>query len=166
MAFLDSTAGTSVGPTKRRILLSFMRYRLRSQPARLVRGSSRRIMAMRSQPANIRVINRRASSSAGTGSAIQTGHAPSSPTGTCSRYAARRRLLEVPERCSQARIRFAAPKPGAPLLAARRSGHDIDATGGSDGNTWTPCFKKERPALSCGESRPDIQIELSALFRG
>jgi hypothetical protein len=122
MAFLDSTAGASVGPTKRRILLIFMRYRLRSQPARLVRGSSRRIMAMRSQPANIRVINRRASSSAGTGSAIQTGHAPSSPTGTCSRYAARRRLLEVPERCSQARVRFAAPKPGAPLLAALRSG--------------------------------------------
>ena len=32
---------------------------VRPQPARLVRGSSRRIMTMRFRPANIRVINRR-----------------------------------------------------------------------------------------------------------
>jgi hypothetical protein len=40
----------------------FMRNGLRPQPARLVRGSSRRIMTMRFRPANIRVINRRVSS--------------------------------------------------------------------------------------------------------
>ena len=33
--------------------------RLRTEPASLVRGSSRRITIMRFQPANIRVINRR-----------------------------------------------------------------------------------------------------------
>jgi hypothetical protein len=41
--------------TVRRILLRSMR----SQPALLVRGSSRRIMTVRFRPANIRVINRR-----------------------------------------------------------------------------------------------------------
>jgi hypothetical protein len=41
--------------TVRRILASSMR----SQPAPLVRGSSRRIMTVRFRPANIRVINRR-----------------------------------------------------------------------------------------------------------
>src|SRR5262249_36747967 len=40
-----------------------MRNGLRLEPAHLVRGSSRRIMSMRFRPANIRVINRRASSS-------------------------------------------------------------------------------------------------------
>ena len=43
---------------------AFMRHGLRPQPARLVRGSSRRIMTMRFRPANIRVINRRVCSSA------------------------------------------------------------------------------------------------------
>jgi len=52
--------------------LPSMRNRLRPQPARLVRGSSRRIMTMRFRPANIRVINRRASSSAVIGSAVRT----------------------------------------------------------------------------------------------
>src|SRR5262249_43245753 len=41
----------------------------------------------------------------------------------------------VPERCSQSRVRFAAPKTGAPLTAARRSGPRGIATGGSGGNT-------------------------------
>jgi len=40
----------------------------------------------------------------------------------------------LPERCSPARVRFAAPKTGAPLPAPRRSGHPQAATGGSDGN--------------------------------
>lgn len=40
----------------------------------------------------------------------------------------------MPERCSPARVRSAAPKTGAPLPAARRSGHEIHATGGSGGN--------------------------------
>jgi len=50
---------TGPGRTKRRILLFFMRYGVTTQPASLVRGSSRRITIMRFRPANIRVINRR-----------------------------------------------------------------------------------------------------------
>jgi hypothetical protein len=45
--------------TERRILVTSMRQGLRTQPALLVRGSSRRITIMRFRPANIRVINRR-----------------------------------------------------------------------------------------------------------
>ena len=51
--------GTRKGESSQRS----MRNGLRPQPARSVRGSSRRIMAMRFRPANIRVINRRASCS-------------------------------------------------------------------------------------------------------
>ena len=40
---------------------------------------------------------------------------------------------KVPERCSCARVRFAAPKPGAPLHTARRSDDEAYATGGSGG---------------------------------
>ena len=54
---------TARGTRKGEPSLCSMRNGLRPQPARLVRGSSRRIMAMRFQPANIRVINRRASCS-------------------------------------------------------------------------------------------------------
>jgi hypothetical protein len=54
-----------------------MRYGLRTQPALLVRGSSRRIMTLRFRPAYIRVINRRYLSTAATCSAFQNkkGHA-------------------------------------------------------------------------------------------
>jgi len=48
-----------------------MRNGFRTQPARLVRGSSRRIMSLRFRPAYIRVINRRASSWAVIGSVVQ-----------------------------------------------------------------------------------------------
>ena len=47
------------GPTGRRILEGLYAKGLRAELALLVRGSSRRITIMRSQPANIRVINRR-----------------------------------------------------------------------------------------------------------
>jgi len=77
-------------------------------------------MAMRFRPANIRVINRRVSCWAVTGTAVRTKTAPGSPAGTCSRSAARR-WVEMPERCSPSRVRFAAPG-GAPLTAPRRSG--------------------------------------------
>ena len=66
------------------------------------------------------------------------GMALSPPTGSrrsCSRSAAHRKLQGIPERCSLARVRFAAPKTGAPLPAPRRSGGRHIATGGSDGNT-------------------------------
>lgn len=82
---------TAQGPRKGEPSLLSMRNGFRPQPARLVRGSSRRIMSMRFRPANIRVINRRDSYSAVIGSAVQTPTAQGSPTGTCSRYAARRR---------------------------------------------------------------------------
>src|SRR3984957_18769136 len=59
------------GHTKRRILVRSMRYGLRTQPALLVRGSSRRIMTLRFRPAYIRVINRRYLSTAATCSAFQ-----------------------------------------------------------------------------------------------
>jgi hypothetical protein len=49
----------------------FYAARLRPQPARLVRGSSRRIMSMRFRPANIRVINRRVRAWAVIGPAVQ-----------------------------------------------------------------------------------------------
>jgi hypothetical protein len=45
--------------SKRRILLSFVRSGLRTQPAFSVRGGSRRIIIMRFRPADIRVIHRR-----------------------------------------------------------------------------------------------------------
>ena len=44
---------------ERRILRSFVRYGVLTQPASSVRGSSRRITIMRFRPADIRVINRR-----------------------------------------------------------------------------------------------------------
>jgi hypothetical protein len=44
---------------------------LRIEPARLVRGSSRRITIMRFRPANIRVINRRENFSTATPTASQ-----------------------------------------------------------------------------------------------
>src|SRR5579872_6295653 len=62
---------TAEGPTKRRTLLCSMRNGFRTPPAHSVRGSSRRIMSLRFRPAYIRVINRRASSSAVFGPAVQ-----------------------------------------------------------------------------------------------
>ena len=50
---------TGRGRTERRILQRSMWYGLPTQPAPLVRGSSRRITIVRFRPADIRVINRR-----------------------------------------------------------------------------------------------------------
>jgi hypothetical protein len=61
---------TAEGPRKGEPSRRIMRYSLRTQPALLVRGSSRRIMFLRFRPAHISVINRRASSSAVLGSAV------------------------------------------------------------------------------------------------
>src|SRR5579863_5329824 len=52
---------TAEGPRKGEPSTKTMRYGLRTQPAPLVRGSSRRIMSLRFRPAHISVINRRAS---------------------------------------------------------------------------------------------------------
>jgi hypothetical protein len=126
------------GPRKGEPSSASMRYRLRPEPAHLVRGSSRRIMTMRFRPANIRVINRRVCSWAAVGPAVQnkTGSKPTSG----NVFPLRRPSTGpgVPERCSQSRVRFAAPNNGAPLTTVRRSGREVVATGGSGGNTSRP----------------------------
>jgi hypothetical protein len=43
----------------------------------------------------------------------------------------------MPERSSPSRVRYAAPKTGAPLTAPGRSGGETVATGGSGGKTTT-----------------------------
>jgi hypothetical protein len=63
---------TAQGPRKGEPSSCPMRNGFRTQPARSVRGSSRRIMTMRFRPANIRVINRRVCSWAAIGPAVQT----------------------------------------------------------------------------------------------
>ena len=52
----------------------------------------------------------------------------------------------MPERSSPSRVRYAAPKPGAPLTAPGRSAGNIDATGGSGGKITKTrqCVAKQR----------------------
>jgi hypothetical protein len=69
---------TAEGPRKGEPSTKTVRYGLRIQPAKSVRGSSRRIMFLRFRPAYISMINRRASFSAVIGSAVQA--ATSRPT--------------------------------------------------------------------------------------
>jgi len=141
-----------------------MRNGFRPQPARLVRGSSRRIMTMRFRPANIRVINRRVCCWAVIGPAVPKTKGernlrflsplespffpkrseltsrivipPSRPSKACS----------MPERCSPSRVRFAAPNCGAPLTAPLRSGQTLIATGGSGGITQLHAEPKKQKA--------------------
>ena len=61
---------TAEGPRKGESSTRIMRNGFPTQPARLVRGSSRRIMTLRFQPAHISVINRRASAEAVVGPAV------------------------------------------------------------------------------------------------
>ena len=138
---------TAQGTRKGEPSLRSMRNGLRPQPARLVRGSSRRIMSMRFKPANIRVINRRESSSLSSAllseqptlKAHQQERVPATPPvedAACQTGA------------HSARVRYAAPQTGAPLPAPRRSGPVIYTTGGSGGNTSallsTPEKRKDR----------------------
>src|SRR5215831_18638057 len=74
------------GPRKGEPSTKIMRYGLRTQPAPLVRGSSRRIMSLRFRPAYISVIDRRASPEAVIGPAVpnpllahQRDHVPATP---------------------------------------------------------------------------------------
>lgn len=124
---------TAEGPRKGEPSRKTGRNGLWTQPANSVRGSSRRIMAMRFRPANISVINRRASHWAVIGPAVQN---PGSKPTSGNMFPLRRpsKAYRVPERCSRSRVRFAAPNTGAPLTAARRSGQVVIATGGSGGN--------------------------------
>jgi hypothetical protein len=116
----DSNTGNSRGSTKRRILDENYAVRPCAQPALLVRASSRRIMSLRFRPAHISVINRRASSRLFP---VLLSNAPGSPAGIPF-PPSRRPLAPLPEQCSLARVRFAAPA-GPPLLAPRRSGLSI-----------------------------------------
>ena len=135
------------GPRKGESSYDSMRYGFRTQPARLVRGSSRRIMTMRFRPANIRVINRRVCSWAVIGPAVQNQRSkltsrivipPSRPS----------KAWSMPERCSPSRVRFAAPNCGAPLTAPLRSGQTLIATGGSGGITRQRAEpERQRPAF-------------------
>ena len=90
---------TAQGPRKGESSTLPLRNGLRTQPACLVRGSSRRIMSLRFRPAHIRLINRRASSWAVIGPAVQTCLQPNhgntagpSPATAASSYAPLRRL--------------------------------------------------------------------------
>ena len=157
MKFYWTAAPMTVeGPRKGEPSTKTMRYGLRTQPAPLVRGSSRRIMSMRFRPANISVINRRASSEAVIGPAVQNplkahqrDHVPAPPPVE---------VVSMPERCSPSRVRFAAPNYGAPLTAARRSGQVVIATGGSGGNMRHGRANHEKPkpgpALCAGFESP------------
>jgi hypothetical protein len=71
---------TTQGPRKGEPSSRSMRYGFRTQPARLVRGSSRRIMTMRFRPANIRVINRRVCCWAVIGPAVPKSQRGTKPT--------------------------------------------------------------------------------------
>jgi len=102
---------------------------------------------MRFRPANISVINRRASAEAVISPAVQNQnqnrlkahqqeHVPAPPPVDA---------VSMPERCSPSRVRFAALNYGAPLTAARRSGQMVIATGGSGGNMRCRRAKHQKP---------------------
>jgi hypothetical protein len=120
MLFWTAAPMTVKGPRKGESSLPSMRNSFPTQPAHLVRGSSRRIMTMRFRPANIRVINRRVCSLAVIGPAVPTKVLRAHQQERVPTCAAHRPSRQMPERCSQARVRFAALS--APLPAVRRSG--------------------------------------------
>ena len=125
MFFWTAEPMTAQGPRKGESSSFSMRNGFRTQPARLVRGSSRRIMSMRFRPAYISVINRRASALAVVGPAVQDRTSRLTKQERVPAGAAHPCSAIMPERCSQARVRFAASNPAAPLPAARRSGQTI-----------------------------------------
>jgi hypothetical protein len=118
-----------------------MRNDLRIQPASLVRGSSRRIMSLRFRPANISVINRRASHSAVIGPAVQNllkahqrDHVPATPP--LDNRPGARTVLAVKGSLRRAKHRRALDY-SAPFWP------DTFATGGSGGNITRSAAKTE-----------------------
>jgi len=128
---------TAEGPRKGEPSSKIVRYSPTAQPAYSVRGSSRRIMFLRLRPAYISVINRRASSSAVIGAAVQprklqAHQRESVPPGRSSQLTAHattvlagkgalRSLtgpLPAPRRCCHRPTRWAAPA-GTPCALAR-----------------------------------------------
>jgi len=169
MSYWTAEPVTAQGPRKGEPSSTFMRHGLRTQPAPLVRGSSRRIMTMRFRPANIRVINRRVHSCAVIGPAVpkdqgernlrflsplESPFFPLRGSELTSRNvfppSRPSKFLSMPERCSTSRVRFAAPNTGAPLTSPRRSGGMVIATGGSGGNTSRTPAKTKGRLPSCG----------------
>ena len=148
MFFWTAEPMTAQGPRKGEPSSRSMRNGFRTQPARLVRGSSRRIMTMRFRPANIRVINRRVSSWAVLGPAVQNQERSKHTNGNVFPLRRPSKLRWMPERCSPSRVRFAAPNCGAPLTAPLRSGQTLIATGGSGGITRHRAEReRQRPAF-------------------
>ena len=169
MHYWTTAPMTAQGPRKGEPSSASMRYGLRPQPARLVRGSSRRIMTMRFRPANIRVINRRVCFWAVIGPAVPKAkgernlrflsplESPFFPqrgseltSGNVFPPSRPSKLKWMPERGSTSRVRCAAPNTGAPLTSPRRSGRTVIATGGSGGNTRRSSSKEKRRLPSCG----------------
>jgi hypothetical protein len=151
MTYWTAEPTTAQGPRKGESSTCPMRNGFRTQPARSVRGSSRRIMTMRFRPANIRVINRRVCFWAVIGPAVQTKTRSRLTSGNVFPLRRPSTGARVPERCSPSKVRFAAPNSGAPLTSARRSGRMEIATGRSGGNTARGLRQKNKGRLaSCG----------------
>jgi hypothetical protein len=119
--FPTAAPTTAESPRKGESSTRIVRNDLRIQPALSVRGSSRRIMSMRFQPAHISVINRRANSPTVIGAAVGKDNSRLT-SGNVFPLRRPSKSCQVPERCSPARVRCAAPNYGAPLPAPRRSG--------------------------------------------
>jgi len=145
MFFWTAEPMTAQGPRKGESSSCSMRKGFQTQPARLVRGSSRRIMSMRFRPANIRVINRRVCSSAVIGPAV--------PNKTCSRPTSRNVFPpEPPVECVLS-ARTVLTVKGSLRRAKQRRALDCSApfrptsfaTGGSGGNTKRSAKNKTRP---------------------
>ena len=166
MSFWTAEPMTAQGPRKGEPSSPSMRYGLRPQPAHLVRGSSRRIMTMRFRPANIRVINRRVCSWAVVGPAVQNNTRSKLTSGNVFPLRRPSTGPGVPERCSQSRVRFAAPKSGAPLTAVRRSGVKAMRWAAPAGTLPGSSATKEEGLLPPnGESRPGFQTTVSTSKR-
>jgi len=136
----------------------------RARPALLVRGSSRRITIMRFRPANIRVINRRVCSWAVVGPAVPNETRSKLTSGNVFPLRRPSTFRWMPEWCSQSRVRYAAPKTGAPLTAPRRSGQTIVAMGGAGGNTSRVAVPRQKAGFPAAEeSRLDSKKICQAL---
>ena len=143
MLFWTAAPMTAQGPRKGESSSFSMRNGFPTQPARLVRGSSRRIMSMRFRPANIRVINRRVCSAV---------IGPAVPNKTCSRPT-RRNVFppEPPVECVPS-ARTVLTVKGSLRRAKQRRALDCCApfrptsfaTGGSGGNTKRSAKNKTR----------------------
>jgi hypothetical protein len=156
------------GPRKGEPSSASMRYGFRTQPARLVRGSSRRIMTMRFRPANIRVINRRVCCWAVIGPAVQTG-----PENHLGRVKPNRT-----EGQGERNLRFLSPLESPFFPSGRRNeseendggmAEERQAQGGGNDGLWTPRKTKSRfssvPTALGNRTRRDFHIPTAPTTR-